>query len=272
VIQRIDSALDPRVADYRDVRDRDLMRERSLFVVEGRENLRRLLEESRYSPRSLLLSVPAHHAMRSLLARLSPETPVFVASREVLQGLIGFDLHRGCLAVCGREPAAVPAEVLAPPGRPSRVVVLEGLTNPDNVGAVFRSAMAFGADAVLLCPRCCDPLYRKAIRVSMGAALCLPSARLGAWPEGLECVRNAGYRLVGLDPSPGAVPLRSDTCRGLGPRVALLLGCEGVGLSDAARAACEVRLQIEMVPGFDSLNVATAAAIALQHLFDGRTS
>lgn len=264
----IESADDPRIADYRDVRDRDLLRDRALFMVEGRANLRRLIADSPHRPRSLLLSTSAQRALADCVERLDPAIPVYVASREVLGAVAGFDVHRGCLAACERPPARSPAALLAPPGRPSRVVVLEGLSDPDNVGAVFRNAMAFGADAVLLCPRCCDPLYRKAIRVSMGAALCVPTARFAAWPEGLEALRAAGYRLVALDPAPGAGLLGDPvwTAR-LGDRVALLLGSEGSGLSEPARRAADLPLRIDMVPGFDSLNVATAAALALHHLF-----
>jgi tRNA G18 (ribose-2'-O)-methylase SpoU len=279
VIQHIDSVSDERVSDYRDVRDGDLLRERSLFMVEGRANLRRLIEESPYRPRSVFFSKPAYEAMAQLTDRLARGTPVFVASREVLSEIAGFDIHRGCLAA-GERPAPVPpATVLAEPGRPSVVVVLEGLTDPDNVGAVYRNAMAFGVDAVLLCPRCCDPLYRKAIRVSMGAALCVATARVAAWPAGIEEVRAAGYRVVALDPAPDALELGASEV-GLGGRVgpggmggmggertALLLGTEANGLSPGALALADERLRIPMVEGFDSLNVATASGVALHHFF-----
>jgi tRNA G18 (ribose-2'-O)-methylase SpoU len=265
---RVDSVDDPRVADYRDVRDRDLHRRDSLFIVEGRENLRRLLADSSYRPRSLLLSGPAHAALAGWLDRLAPETPVFVAARELLQGLAGFDVHRGCLAVCERRPELRPQALLAPPGRASTLLVLEGLTNPDNVGSLFRNAQAFGVDAVLLCPRCCDPLYRKAIRVSMGAALCVPTARFRTWPEGLALLRESGYRILALDPAPGALEVGDpELPERAGDRVALVLGTEGVGLSDGARAAADLRVRIGMVEGFDSINVATAGAVALHQLF-----
>ena len=266
----IDSVEDERIADYRDVRDGDLLRRRSLFMVEGRANVRRLIEESRYRPRSLFLSQPAFEAMGPVVERLSTGTPVFVASRQLISRIAGFDIHRGCLAVCDRRPLQSPSELLAPPGRPSTLVVLEGLTDPDNVGGVFRNAMAFGVDAVLLSPRCCDPLYRKAIRVSMGAALCVPTARFERWPDDLEALRSAQYRILALDPAPGSVEI--DDGGWSAERVALVLGSEGQGLSDAVRAAADGSLRIGMADGFDSLNVATASGVALHRLFMRRGS
>jgi tRNA G18 (ribose-2'-O)-methylase SpoU len=269
--QHIDSIADPRVADYRDIRDKVLLNEHSLFIVEGRGNLRRLISDSPYVPRSVLLSQPAYAAMSGEhggLDGLPDSVPIYVSSRQVVSSIAGFDIHRGCLAACDRMPAPDLAGLLAPPGRASVVVILEGLTDPDNVGTVFRNAMAFGVDAILLCPNCCDPLYRKAVRVSMGASLCLPTARLADWPEGLEAVRRAGYRVVGLDPAPGVRDLGSTV--ELADRVALVLGSEGPGLSDLVRARVDECLRIGMVDGFDSINVATASGIALHHLFLAR--
>jgi len=269
-LERIASIADPRVADYRNVRDGELLRRRGLFIVEGRGNLRRLVRESRHRPRSLFVSEPASEGLRDVLEELAAEIPVFVASRAVLGQVAGVDVHRGCLAACERPAAVPPASLLAAPGLESLVLVLEGLSDPDNVGVVFRNAQAFGADAVLLCPHCCDPLYRKAIRVSMGAALCVPTARLPAWPEALRSLSAAGYCVVALHPGAGAEPLDSGTR--LPGRVALLLGSEGVGLSAAALAAADRRVRIEMRPGFDSLNVATASGIALHHWFRGASA
>jgi tRNA G18 (ribose-2'-O)-methylase SpoU len=266
--QRIESVADPRVADYRSVRDGELLRRRGLFIVEGRGNLRRLLRESRHRPRSLFVSEPASAGLGDVLGELDSGVPVFVASREVLSEIAGFDIHRGCLAACERPAPAPPASLLAASGRDSLVVVLEGLANPDNVGVVFRNAQAFGADAVLLSPHCCDPFYRKAIRVSMGAALCVPSARLADWPGELAELSAAGYRVVALHPGDDSQPLGPATR--LPRRVALMLGSEGVGLSAAALLTADERLRIGMQPGFDSLNVATASGIALHHWFLGR--
>jgi len=265
-----DLLADARLADYRDVRDRDLLLARSLFVVEGRENVRRLLRESSFVPRSFLFSKPAFEALGGLLAERAGDVPVFVGSRAVLREVAGFDLHRGCLAMVERPAARDPRSVLPPAGTPSRVVVLEGLANPDNVGSVFRSAMALGADAVLVCPRCCDPFYRKSIRVSMGAALSVPWARFDDWPAGLDVLRAAGYRVVALDPGEGALEIGSAAWRRHAdslPRVALVVGSEGVGLASGTLARCDERQRVGMRPGVDSLNVATAVAVALHHLF-----
>ena len=269
-VEHIDSLSDPRLDDYRDVRDKELLRGRSLFIVEGRENVRRLIRDSSHQPRSLLLSKPAFDAMADFLAQLPDPVRVLVGAREVVSSVAGFDLHRGCLAAVERKPSAEPSSLLAAPGEDSLVVVLEGLANPDNVGAVFRSAMALGVDAVLLCPRCCDPLYRKAIRVSMGAALCVPTARFDRWPGGLEELRAADYRIVAVHPGRDAeevgTPRWTEHVRQFS-RVALVLGAEGNGLSAETLARCDERHRIAMVQDFDSLNVATACAIVLHHLF-----
>jgi tRNA G18 (ribose-2'-O)-methylase SpoU len=266
-LQPIVSVSDPRVADYRGLRDGELLRQRGLFIVEGRSNLRRLVRESPHRPRSLFLSEPASEALRDLLGELASDIPVFVASRAVLSDIAGFDIHRGCLAACERPAPVPPASLLAAPDTESLVVVLEGLANPDNVGVVFRNAQAFGADAVFLSPHCCDPFYRKAIRVSMGAALCVPSARLSAWPEALAVLRAAGYCVVALHPGDGCQPF--DAATRLPRRVALMLGSEAVGLSSDALAAADRRLRIGMRAGFDSVNVATASGIALHQWFLG---
>lgn len=270
----IDALADERLDDYRDVRDKDLLRDRDLFIVEGRENVRRLIRESPWVPRSLLLSKPAFEAMGDLLEELPEEVAVFVGSKDVVSEVAGFDLHRGCLAAVERAPERDPVSLLPPSPEASLVVVLEGLTNPDNVGGVFRNAMALGVDAVLSCPRCCDPFYRKAIRVSMGAALVVPSARFESWPRGLDALRAAGYHVVALDPGEEALEIGSppwqEAVRAR-PRIALVLGTEGNGLSAEALDRCDERHRIAMVPGFDSLNVATACAIALHHLFLARS-
>jgi tRNA G18 (ribose-2'-O)-methylase SpoU len=256
---------DPRVDDYRDIRDRDWWRRRGLFVVEGRGTLRCLVERSALRPKSVLLGEPARAALGDVLARLDPEIPVYTAPRDVLEAVAGFAIHRGCLAVAPRPPESGLAGLVERlPEGDSRVVVLEGLSNHDNVGGVFRNAMAFGADAVVLCPRCCDPLYRKAIRTSLGGSLCVPFARALRWPDELERLRARGYAIAALDPA-GDVAL-GDPARPLPGRVALVVGTEGAGLSPAVRAMADWRVRIPMAPGVDSVNVATAAAIALHHL------
>jgi len=257
----VETTDDPRVADYRGIRDGALLRERGLFVVEGRTNVRRLVLESAYAPQSLFLSFPAARAMGDVFSALPVGAAVFVARRAVLSEIAGFDIHRGCLALCRRPAPVAPSALFAPPGAPSVLVVLDSLTNPDNVGVVFRNALAFGAGAVLLSPQCCDPLYRKAVRVSMGAALVVPTARFEKWPEGLEAVRGAGYRLVALAPAADARPL--DAAHPFPERVALLFGSEGHGASNAVLARADERVRIDMGPGFDAVNVATASGIAL---------
>src|SRR5206468_6952534 len=191
------------------------------------------------------------------------EAPVYVAQPAMLARVVGFHFHRGCLA-SGERPPELGIEPLVAPGGRRLLVGLEGVTNPDNVGGVFRNARAFGADGVLLGPGCADPLYRRALRVSMGAALQTPFVSILEWPAGLARLRAAGFRIAALTPDRAAVDISS-----FGPvpgRLVLLLGAEGQGLSAAARAAADVHLRIPIVPGVDSLNVATAAGIALHRL------
>lgn len=265
----IDSLDDPRVALYRNLKDRDLRSRCDAFVVEGRENLECLLDRSPHRPESLLLSRRAHRTLSERLSRLSDDIPIYVAERSVLAGIVGFDMYRGVLALCRREREATFEEVFRPAANAGAaaapVVVLEALTNHDNVGGIFRNAEAFGAPGILLCPRVCDPLYRKAIRTSLGATLCVPFVRASEWPEPLRQLRALGYTLVALHPGARSVPL-SHSQRELGRRpLALLVGTEGPGLSAEALRLCDAWVRIEMVAGIDSINVATACAIALHH-------
>jgi tRNA G18 (ribose-2'-O)-methylase SpoU len=184
--------------------------------------------------------------------------PAYVTDPDTMATVVGFHLNRGVLAVAGRAAAPDLDELL----RTARVVaVLEAVNDHENLGALFRNAAALGVDAVLLGPRCADPLYRRSVRVSMGHVLRVPFAELpGPWPAALDRLRAHGLRVAALTPGPGSEPLTS-TVVGSG-RVALLLGAEGPGLSDEALAAADVRVRIPMAPGVDSLNVATAAAVA----------
>jgi tRNA G18 (ribose-2'-O)-methylase SpoU len=180
----------------------------------------------------------------------------------VVNAVVGFDFHRGCLAAAQRRDEDGPEEIT----RQGRlVVVAEDLTDIDNLGTLFRNALALGAGGVLLSPSCCDPLYRKAVRVSLGAVLCLPYARAKCWPDELLALRSAGYALVALDLAPGSVPL-DDFATRAPAKIALIVGTEGAGLSREVRALAQVRVRIPMVEGIDSLNVSTAAAIAIQRL------
>jgi tRNA G18 (ribose-2'-O)-methylase SpoU len=254
----VEDIADPRVSDYRDLTDGQRRRQEN-FIVEGVFAIRQLLR-SQYPVRSLLVT-PSK--LRSLEAELgSLEAPVYVAPQPVLAGIAGYNVHRGALAAADRMPLPAVDDLLTTAGL---VVVLEGVNDHENIGALFRNAAAFGVDAVLLCPRCADPLYRRSVRVSVGHVLHVPWTRMEPWPGGLERVRSFGLQLVALTPTPTATALNRFAGTG---RVALLLGEEGPGLSLGALSAAQCRVRIPMAPGVDSLNVATAAAIALYHLAD----
>jgi tRNA G18 (ribose-2'-O)-methylase SpoU len=266
--QRIEQLDDPRVADFRHVRDATLARERGRFIVEGRGNLFVLLGLSAIQPEAILLSERAWRALGDRILEQTPACPLYVARQEVFDGVAGFPVHRGVLASARRPPPREPlilAESLLGGPRAPRILLLEGLMDHDNVGGVFRNAMGLGGDAVLLCPRTCDPLYRKAIRTSMGGTLCVPFARATGFDELLRGLEALGYALLALDPAPSGVDLARIDPATLGP-VAILLGTEGAGLSEAALERADIRARIDMEPGVDSLNVSVAAAIALHCL------
>ena len=263
---------DPRLADYRNLKDAELLLRRDRFIVEGRGNLRVLLARTALRPDSLLLGEAAFAALEADLAAVGSAriagVPVFVAKQAVLDAIVGFRVHRGARAVCRRPPPRDPralAQAALAGEHASRVVVLEGVRDADNVGGIFRAAMAFGARAVFLCGQSCDPLYRKAIRTSMGGSLCVPFARGGEVAPLLEVLRAAGFDVLAFDPKPPGEALGSALAH-LGGPLALLLGTEGEGLSAAALTGATRRVRIEMEPGVDSLNVATAAAIGLHAL------
>jgi tRNA G18 (ribose-2'-O)-methylase SpoU len=211
-VERIDCANDPRAIAYRDLRDGDLLRGRGLFAAEGRVIVRRLIEDGRCLVHSLLVNDAALRDLERAIARLDTAVPIFVCPTEAFLGLTGFDLHRGCVALVHR-PAATPVDALIAAAR--TLVVLEAIANADNVGGVFRNAAAFSADGVLLSPSCCDPLYRKAIRTSMGAVLHVPYARAGDddWPAVLMRVRAAGFTIVALTPREPAETLEDFAAR-----------------------------------------------------------
>ena len=268
-IERVECFDDARIDDYRNLKDARLAAERRRFIVEGRGNLRVLLERSRFRPASILLGERAFAAMGDALHRHAPGCPIYVAPQALLDRIVGFPIHRGCLAACDRQAAPEAMDLagaaLAESGSAARIVVLEGITNHDNVGGIFRNAMAFGVGGVLLCPRSCDPLYRKAIRTSMGGTLCVPFARGEALPALLRGARGLGFRVVALDPDERGTEIGGFARESDGP-LALLLGTEGEGLSEAALAEADVRVRIPMAPGVDSLNVAVASGIALHAL------
>jgi tRNA G18 (ribose-2'-O)-methylase SpoU len=264
-VVRIDDPVDPRLADYRDLRSPTRAAERGVFIVESRSVVRCLLA-SRFRVRSILVTAPALESLGDALVARGEPALVYVAAPDVVRTVVGFDFHRGCLAAGEREPAPVAATLLAPPGR-RFLVVLEAIANPDNVGGIFRNALALGADGVLLAPGCADPLYRKAIRVSAGGTLAVPFVQVAAWPAALADVRAAGFTLIALITRRDAVDIAAfGATRPVPARAALLLGNEGEGLSAGARAAADVEVTIPMAAGVDSLNVATASGIALDRL------
>ncbi len=263
-VEIVEDPADPRVADYREARDGQIRHRAGLFLAEGRLVVRRLLETSRFSTRSLLLTPRALDELRDLL--VGDDTPsAYLASAETIRAVVGFKFHRGCQAAAVRGAPHGPEALIEPSG--ARILLaLEELADPNNVGAVFRNVAAFGAAGVLLSPGCADPLYRKAIRVAMGATLSIPFARTD-WGGGLEMLRAAGYTLVALTPDRGAQDISTVTARDLpSRRLALLVGAEGDGLRASTRAAADCRVRIPMAAGVDSLNVATACGIALHHL------
>jgi tRNA G18 (ribose-2'-O)-methylase SpoU len=260
-IVEVHEADDPRLADFRDltVADRrpDRPGGRGLVIAEGVVVVRRLLD-SPYPPRAVF-------GVRSKLAELTADlgasavdVPCYVGSAALLAEVVGFHLNRGVLATADRAPVPSVAGLV---GAARHIAVLEGINDHENLGALFRNAAALGVDAVLLGPRCADPLYRRSVRVSMGNVLRVPFAPL-AWPDDLEALRSAGFRLAALTPAADAVPLDASGLGSGATRVAWLLGAEGPGLSAQALAAADLTVRIPMTAGVDSLNVATAAAIA----------
>jgi tRNA G18 (ribose-2'-O)-methylase SpoU len=208
----------------------------------------------------VLLSPAKYERLAGDLEGCGRDVPVYVAAPEVLEAIAGFHVHRGALASASRKPLAPVADLIA---GARLLLVLEAINDHENLGALFRNAAAFGVDAVLLDARCADPLYRRSVRVSMGHVLRVPFAVLpGEWPASLGLLREQGFDLLALTPN-GSTTLR-DVDRP--DRWAVLLGAEGPGLSPQAMDLADVRLRIPMASGVDSLNVATAAAIAFAHL------
>ena len=260
----IEDPEDPRLADYREIRDAERRRRDGTFIAEGRQVVRRLLSAGRYRVRSALVTPPALHALGDALGAAG--VPTYLVRQDIVEAVVGMEFHHGCLAAGerGAEPTAeaILAETLCP-----RLVVLEGLGDSSNVGALFRNALAFGVGAVFLAPGTADPLYRKAIRVSSGATVAMPFARFADWPRGLERLRDAGYTVLALTPRAEAVDIEElGNGRPLPARLALLLGTEGRGLSAEALSAADLQVRIPMAPEMDSLNVAAAGAVALHWL------
>ena len=257
---------DPRLEPYARMRERDLVGRAGRFIVEGEVTLRLLLgRRSRFRAESILLLPERWPSLAGAVAACPAPPPVFLATRAVMSAVAGFPIHRGVLAVGLRGPEPELAGLVPQSPAPALVLGLAGLTNHDNVGAAFRNAAAFGADAVILDTASCDPLYRKSIRVSAGAALIQPFARLAADRDWLRLAEALDLQALAL--SPGAAETLDE--RAAPPRALLILGTEGPGL-DAAILARAHPVRIPMAAGFDSLNVATAAGIALHSIARGQ--
>ncbi len=265
---RIDDAGDPRLNDIRDLNSSDnrpdLPGGKGLVIAEGPLVVSRLLE-SRF-PVRCLAGLPAR--LDAFLAEHEVPTglPVIELSRETLAEVVGFDMHRGLLAAADRAPEPALEDVLS---TARTIVVLEGVGDHENIGSMFRNAAGMGADAVLFGNGCADPLYRRAVRVSMGHVLRTPFAHLEGtfttWQRSLAQLTENGFRLVSLTPDPDAVHLADALVDERGrpwEKIALLVGAEGPGLTEHAMRATHVRARIPMAPGTDSLNLATSAAIA----------
>jgi len=252
---------DPRIEAYRAVRERDLIGRENRFVVEGDVVLRVLVRQHRFPVESLLLAENRIESLRQIIDALPPHVPVYSANRAVMDAIVGFPIHRGILAVATRPSQPSAAECLARLPAKAVVLGLVGLANHDNVGGIFRNAAAFGADAVLLDATCCDPLYRKAVRVSVGGVLVVPFTRSPTVSDMVSDLHGAGFELLALSPT------GRETLEAVKPstRTALLFGAEGPGLPDAVLARTRT-VSIPMRSGFDSLNVATTSGIALHHL------
>lgn len=249
---------DPRLADYRDLRDVQLRThleaEHGLFLAEGEKVVRRAVEAG-FEPRSFLMAPRWLDGLADVLA--TSDAPCYVVSDALAEQVTGFHVHRGALASLARRPLPIVDEVLT---GARHVLVLEDVVDHTNVGAIFRCGAAFGFDAVLLAPRCADPLYRRSIKVGMGAVFTTPWTRLADWYDALPDLSARGFTTVALTLADDAVPLE-DAVSGL-ERVALVLGSEGHGLSRRWEAAADRRAVIPMRKGIDSLNVAAAAAVA----------
>ncbi|WP_433353864.1 TrmH family RNA methyltransferase [Microtetraspora malaysiensis] len=255
----VEDSTDPRIADYVRLRDVDLRKSleggRGLFLAEGEKVIRRAIAAG-HRVRSMLMTAKWLDRFADLIDGDGGDVTVYLVSDEVMEGITGFQVHRGALASMERRELPSVAEVL----RGARhVVVLEDLVDHTNVGAIFRCAAALGVDAIVLSPRCADPLYRRSVKVSMGSVFSVPYARLKDWHDGLAELRDHGFRLLALTPAESAVPIEEALTGG---RTALLLGSEGDGLSSRWLAEADQAVRIPMSREVDSLNVAAAAAIA----------
>lgn len=261
----LDSADDARLADYRDLTDVALRRrlepEQGLYMAEGAKVISRALAAG-HRPRSVLVSERWLPGVVEALDSAGADAPVYVAPAELLEAVTGYQVHRGALAAMERPTLPSVADLVS---QARRVVVLEGIVDHTNVGAIFRSAAGIGADAIVVAPTCADPLYRRSVKVSMGTVFQVPWTRAEDWPGDLALLRDAGFVVAGLALADDAVPLDEFAARGH-ERVALLMGAEGDGLSRAALKSVDAVVTIPMAGGVDSLNVAAASAVAMWEL------
>jgi tRNA G18 (ribose-2'-O)-methylase SpoU len=234
-----------------------------LFIAEGEKVIRRAAAAG-YPVRSLLLEEKWLAGLADVLD--GTDAPVYLASRETLERVTGYSVHRGALAAMTRLPLPPALDLAA---RSRTVAVLEDLVDHTNVGAVMRGAAGLGIDAVIVTPRCADPLYRRSVKVSMGAVFAVPWSRVDSWPSALHDLQDLGFSVLALTPAQDATPL-SDLPPGVTDRCALVLGAEGPGVTEAALAASDHRVRIPMAGGVDSLNVAAAAAVAFYALGQSR--
>ncbi|WP_225727840.1 MULTISPECIES: RNA methyltransferase [unclassified Nocardia] len=253
----IDDPADARVDDFRDLKNADrrpdLPGRKGLVIAEGVVVVQRMLD-SRFAPTALLGVAKRYDELAEELAEVS--VPFYRTTAEIMAEVVGFHLNRGVLAVA-RRPEPLTLDEVTEKAR--TVAVLEGVNDHENLGSMFRNAAGLGAEAILFGDRCADPLYRRAVRVSMGHVLRVPFASVPDWPDGLDILRRKGFQIIALTPNPAATNLATAMT---GERVALLLGAEGPGLTEEAMRATDIRARIPMSKGTDSLNVATAAAMA----------
>lgn len=253
---------DPRIAPYTAIRERDLTGGADgRFIVEGKVTLTTLLTRSRFEIESLFLCETRLGPLADILTHVPPSVPIYTAPQDLMDQIAGFPIHRGVLA-CARKGAGIEMESLL---TAKTLLVLNQISNHDNVGAAFRNAAAFGAGGVLLDAGSCDPLYRKAIRVSSGSSLWLPFHHGGTGIEHIRTLKDAGYEIWAMTPRAEAASLYE---RAKPDKLAILLGAEGPGLPEELLEAAQP-VRIPMQAGFDSVNVATAGALALSHAFSG---
>lgn len=261
MIISIDDPADPRIEPYRDIRERDLVGREGRFVAEGRVVIEKIVGSAAYRLDSLLIAAHRVGNMAALLARVDDATPIFAASQTVIDAIAGFPLHRGLLAIGRRVDPPSAGQLLDSLPEAANILVLSGIANHDNMGGIFRNAAAFGVKGILLDAASCDPLYRKAIRVSVGAALLVPFARLPQKIDVLALLADHGFQVAALSPR-GRVELKELK---VATRNAVILGAEGPGLSDSILERAH-SVRIAMSENFDSLNVATTSGIVLHHL------